>query len=66
MRNYNTTHTEEKETYPEYKTRKRKDWDKRLREICIEIKDSSFKEDDKERTVFDMIKKLSAGEIWNL
>lgn len=63
MRNYNATNTEEKESYQEFKDRKELDWKERVRTICIEVKDSSLKEIDKERFIVSLSRKILNNDL---
>lgn len=63
MRNYTATNTEEKETYDEFRIRKELDWKERARMICIEIRDSSMKEEDKERFVARLATKILNNDL---
>lgn len=63
MRNYTATNTEEKESYSEYKQRKNEGWMKRLKDILIEIKDSSLKEEDKKSVILSMLQKTAINDL---
>lgn len=58
MKPYNVRYTEEKESYSEYKKRKQEDWEERIKEIAIEINDSSLKEKDKDDSLYNLLKKI--------
>lgn len=53
----------EVESYDTYKDRKVLAWEERMRQIRIEVKDSSLKAKDKEVVLFDLLKKLIHNEI---
>lgn len=53
----------ELETYEQYKDRKVLAWEERMKEIRIEVKDSSLTAKDKEVVLFDLLKKLIHNEI---
>lgn len=55
MKPYSRTHPEEKETYSEYKERKEQGWRKGF---FIELKDSSLKQEDKERFLLQLLKEI--------
>lgn len=59
MRNYSGSNTGEKESYVQYKNRRTADWAQRLKDICIEIGDSSLKEEDKEKVITTLLLKRS-------
>lgn len=58
MRNYSVSNPAEEETYEEYKNRKEKDWNDRIKSIMIEIKDSSLTQDDKDRMQLEFMRML--------
>lgn len=53
----------EVESYETYKDRKVARWEERMKEIRIEVKDSSLTAKDKEVVLFDLLKKLIHNEI---
>lgn len=63
MRNYTATNKEEKESYVEYRERKIKDWNKRVNEIMVEMKDSSLKEEDKKDLLISMTRKILSNDL---
>lgn len=67
MKPYSASNTGEKETYAQYYIRKSINWEQRLRErlseIIVEVKDSSLKEEDKERLVVDMARKILNNDL---
>lgn len=58
MRPVSESHTEEKETYEQYKDRKEVGWKETVKTLMIEIKDSSLKQDDKDRIQLELIRML--------
>lgn len=58
MKNYSASNTEEKESYDEFRQRKESDWNERVRNICIEVKNSSLKDEDKKDFIVELATKL--------
>lgn len=58
MKNYSASNTEEKESYDEFRRRKESDWNERVRNICIEVRDSSLKDEDKKDFIVELATKL--------
>lgn len=64
MKGYSRTSPEEKESYKEYLLRKEEDWEKRIKTICTEIKDSSLKPIDKANALTSLSRQITNVEIY--